>query len=122
MPAPGAHRGDAGEAAAAAHLTARGHTILDRNWRGRGGELDLVTLHDGVIHFVEVKTRRSSETVGGAWEAISASKRAKLTRTAEAWLLDAPPHDGCVFSVALVQDHGDELQVEFLPDAFDATR
>jgi putative endonuclease len=122
MPGPASHRGPAGEHATAAYLAARGHTIVERNWRGRGGELDLITLHDGILHFVEVKTRSGSESVGGVWDSISASKRSKLVRTAEAYLLEPPPHDACVFSVALVTDDGGELAIEFLPNAFDSTR
>ncbi len=122
MPGPARHRGPAGEQAAAAYLTARGHAVLERNWRGRGGELDLITLHEGVLHFVEVKTRTRSESVGGVWDTISASKRGKLARTAEAYLIDAPAHDGCAFSVALVTDRGGEYAVEFVPDAFDSPR
>lgn len=118
----GLDRGPAGERATAEYLVARGHTIVERNWHGRGGELDLITLHDGILHFVEVKTRTRSESVGGVWDTISASKRGKLVRTAEAYLLDAPPHDGCVLSVALVTDNGGEFAVEFLPNAFDSTR
>lgn len=123
MTAPHLRLGEVGEQVVADHLTARGHRILERRWRGRGGELDLITLSDGILHFVEVKTRTGSQTVGGVWDTISASKRAKLARTAEAYLIsDPPPHDGCVFTVALVHGVGDELAVEILEDAFDSPR
>ncbi len=122
MTAPHLRLGEIGEQRVAEHLIARGHRVLDRNWRGHGGELDLVTIRDGILHFVEVKTRTGSQTVGGVWDTISASKRQRLARTAEAYLLSAPPHDGCVFTVALVHAVGEELSVEVIEDAFDSPR
>ncbi len=123
MTAPHLRLGEVGERVAAERLAARGHRILERRWRGRGGEIDLITLCDGTLHFVEVKTRTGSQTVGGVWDTISASKRSKLARTAEAYLIsDPPPHDGCVFTVALVHAVDDELVVEILEDAFDSPR
>ncbi len=122
MTAPHLRLGEIGEQLVADRLSARGHRILERNWRGRGGELDLITLRDGILHFVEVKTRTGSQTVGGVWDTISLSKRRKLARTAEAYLLDAPPHDGCVFTVALVHAVDDEYRVEIIEDAFDSPR
>jgi putative endonuclease len=122
MTAPHLRLGAAGEQLVAQRLSEQGHRILERNWRGRGGELDLVTLRDGILHFVEVKTRKDSQSVGGVWETITAGKRQRLARAAEAYLLGAPPHDGCVFTVALVHPQDGELQVEILEDAFDSPR
>ena len=122
MVAPHLRRGEAGERAVARHLSDLGHRVVERNWRGRGGEIDLITLHDGILHFVEVKTRTSSQSVGGVWETITASKRLRLARTAEAFLLDAPPHDGCVFTVALVHAIDGDPRVEIVEDAFDSPR
>ena len=121
MVAPHLRRGAAGERAAARHLTGLGHRVIERNWRGRGGEIDLITIHYGILHFVEVKTR-SSRSYGGGLDAISASKRAKLARAAEAYLLAPPAHEGCVFSVAVVTAVEDLYDVEFIPDAFDSPR
>ena len=114
-------RGQAGERAVAAYLQARGHRVIERNWRGQGGEIDLITRCDDILHFVEVKTR-SSDDYGGGWDALSASKRRRIARTAEAYLLGAPEHDGCVFSVALVSHDEGEYAVEFVEDAFDSPR
>lgn len=77
--------GRAGEARAAQHLEHLGYTIVDRNWRCRGGELDLVALTARDIVIVEVKTRRG-EGFGHPFEAIDARKRARLWRLAMAWI------------------------------------
>ncbi|HEU5158346.1 MAG TPA: YraN family protein [Streptosporangiaceae bacterium] len=76
--------GRRGEAAAADYLRRLGWTILDRNWRCRGGELDIVA-YDGHRHVVcEVKTR-SSARFGDPLEAITAAKAARLRRLAGRW-------------------------------------
>lgn len=60
--------------------------ILDRNWRVREGEIDLVTLDcDGVFHFIEVKTR-SSLSFGHPFEAITNEKLNRMQRLALGWL------------------------------------
>ncbi|RKS75012.1 putative endonuclease [Actinomadura pelletieri DSM 43383] len=76
--------GRRGEDAAADYLVGLGWTILDRNWRCREGELDIVA-HDGRRHVVcEVKTRGSNR-FGDPMEAITAAKAARLRRLAWRW-------------------------------------
>jgi putative endonuclease len=76
--------GRAGEERAAAHLEKRGCRVLERNWRCRDGELDIVALDGGEIVVVEVKTRRALG-FGHPLEAVDARKRARLWRLAMAW-------------------------------------
>jgi len=79
--------GKSGEALIAEYLTQKGYLIIDRNWRIKGGEIDLIASSpEGVIVFVEVKTR-SSESFGHPLEAINSEKQARLMRLALAWLL-----------------------------------
>lgn len=76
--------GRRGEDAAAAYLTGLGWTIIDRNWRCREGELDIVAF-DGIRHVVcEVKTR-SSARFGDPLEAITQAKAIRLRRLAWRW-------------------------------------
>ena len=77
----GAH----GEELALKHLAASGYRLLDRNWRWRQGELDLVVEKDGEIVFVEVKARRS-HAFGTPEEAVTRAKQRKLIQTAYAYL------------------------------------
>ena len=77
--------GEAGEAAACAHLERQGYRILARNARADRVELDIVAERSGVLVFVEVKTRRSAQ-YGGAAEAVDARKQARIARGAVAWL------------------------------------
>lgn len=75
-----------GEATIATYLQSRNFEIVDRNWRIKEGEIDLVaTDQDQIIHFVEVKTR-SSLAFGDPLEAIDLRKARRLQRLALAWL------------------------------------
>ncbi len=78
-----------GEAAVAAWYRQRGATIVDRNWRVKEGELDLVVLQRGRLTFVEVKTRRSTR-FGSPVEAVTPTKAARLRRLIGLWLDDHP--------------------------------
>lgn len=79
--------GAIGENAIAEYLTERGFRILNRNWRTKGGELDLIAISPaGKIHFVEVKTR-NSHAFGHPLEAIDRDKAHRLQKLALAWLV-----------------------------------
>ena len=78
--------GALGEDFVAKYLVARNYEILDRNWRIREGELDLVAISEhGIVVFVEVKTRTNS-AFGHPLEAITRDKAYRLQRLALAWL------------------------------------
>jgi putative endonuclease len=76
--------GRRGELLAAAHLENRGFDVIDRNWRCRQGEIDLVARDGNEYVFVEVKTR-SSTAFGTPLDAITPQKLARLQRLAVAW-------------------------------------
>jgi putative endonuclease len=74
-----------GERVAERLLTEQGLVILDRNWRGPSGELDLVALDGEDVVIVEVKTR-SGLAFGHPAEAVTRAKLARLRRLAAEWL------------------------------------
>jgi putative endonuclease len=84
--------GQLGEQAAAEHLTRRGFRILERNYRTRWGELDIVAFDGRVLVFCEVKTRR--HTSGGVvpLQSVHAHKRSQVRRIAGRWLRDRTGH------------------------------
>jgi len=73
--------GKEGEGSAVEFLEGLGWRILERRWRCRFGELDIIALDDRTLVFVEVKTR-SSERFGAPEEAVGAAKRERLARCA----------------------------------------
>lgn len=83
--------GRAGEARAARHLESLGFVIIDRNWRCREGELDLVATRERELAIVEVKTRRGTD-FGHPFEAVDERKRARLWRLAHSWVREHPDH------------------------------
>lgn len=90
------------EQAAAEHLTRQGLILLERNYRCRGGEIDLVMRDGATLVFVEVRARARSD-FGGAAASITASKQARIILAARHYLaqhrVDAP----CRFDAVLIQ-------------------
>ena len=111
----GAH----GEAVAARYLERRGLVVLDRNWRCRAGEIDLVATDGATVVIVEVKTR-SGTGYGGPAEAVTPRKLARLRRLAQLWL--AAHRVGWVevrFDViAVLARPGAPVEVEHFPGVF----
>lgn len=87
--APHLEIGRAAEDAAARLLERRGLRILVRNFRARGGELDLVALDGATLAIVEVRYRASGDYGGGA-ASITAAKRGRIVRAARALLASDP--------------------------------
>lgn len=111
--------GSRGEAAAEAHLTRLGYRILERRFRSRLGEIDLIAEHGDVVVFVEVKTRRTSG-FGSPEESVTPAKQRKIARMA-AFFLASRGWAGrdCRFDVVAVEERGDEpVRLRHLPDAF----
>ena len=79
--------GARGEDLAAAWYLERGYEVLDRNWRCREGELDLVLSGAGATVFCEVKTR-TSHAFGSPLEAITAVKQRRIRVLAGRWIAD----------------------------------
>ena len=77
--------GRQGEAPAADFLLQRGFVEVERNWRCRFGEIDLIMARNHVIHFVEVKTRRTN-TFGYPEESVTAAKRQRWFHAMDLWL------------------------------------
>ncbi|NBC69150.1 YraN family protein [Paenibacillus sacheonensis] len=75
-----------GESEAAAYLLDLGYAILDRNWRCRIGELDIVARQDSVIVVIEVRTRRAGGRFGTAVESVDYKKQFRVRSIAEVYL------------------------------------
>jgi len=78
-----------GEHQAEAYLVTRGLVLLERNFRTRYGEVDLVMIHGDQLVFVEVKTR-SSQKYGLPEESVTPSKQEHLLLAAEQYMEDHP--------------------------------
>jgi putative endonuclease len=85
--------GATGEQLAAEHLQRRGFTIVERNYRTRWGELDIVASNGGTLVFCEVRSRVGAEA-GLALESVGPRKRAQVRKLAFRWLSErtSRPH------------------------------
>jgi len=82
--------GELGERIAARWLERQGYTVLARRWRSGHRDIDVIAQRDGVVAFVEVKTRAALE-FGDPVEAVHAQKQRSLVRSAREWMAK---HDG----------------------------
>lgn len=89
MPTERTQLGWRGEAAAQAWLERKGWGFVDRNFRTRYGEIDLIMQEGKTLIFVEVKTRRSRR-FGAPEESVTERKLERLQAAAEAWLQRHP--------------------------------
>jgi putative endonuclease len=81
------HRlGVLGERLAAEHLVRRGFRIIERNYRTRCGELDIVAYDGETLAFCEVKSRRLDPGGATPFEALHGGKRGRVRRMAVAWM------------------------------------
>ncbi len=82
------HLGQLGEQLAADHLLHRGFEIVERNYRTRWGELDIVAFDGRTLAFCEVKTRRLGPGGGSAFDAVHRLKQARVRKMAGSWLIE----------------------------------
>jgi putative endonuclease len=108
-------RGRVAERRVAWHYRLRGYRILARNVRAGGVELDLVTRRGRQLVFCEVKLK-AGPGFGDPLEAVDRSKRERLRRGAQAWLLANPRLAGLdiAFEVAAVRPSGIERVADAL--------
>lgn len=88
--------GSWGEERAARYLRLRAYRILEKNYRCRLGEIDLIARRGGYLVFVEVKLRKT-DRFGAAREFVNRAKQERILATAQLWL----------------QEHETELQPRF---------
>jgi putative endonuclease len=100
---------------AAAFLEKHGLRIVERNYRCRLGEIDLVARDGATTVFVEVR-KRASSAFGGAAASITAAKRLKLLKAARHYLSGLRAMPQCRFDALLIQ--GDPPKIEWIRDAF----
>jgi putative endonuclease len=110
-----------GENAAARALAAAGLTVLDRNWRCREGELDIVAMDGDTLAVCEVKTR-SERGFQSPAEAVDQVKASRLLLLAERWLAErwqapAPPGGVRIDLVSVVHTPRGAARVDHIPGA-----
>jgi len=102
-------------------LKRKGYKIIERNYRSRSGEIDIIARDKKDLVFIEVKTRRSTD-FGLPQEAVSYSKRRRLTRIALGYLAQRKLRDvNCRFDVVDILMKGNQVcDIELIKGAFEA--
>ncbi len=123
IPPPEARRaqGDAAEDRACRHLGGSGFTIVERNFRTHGGEIDIVARKGNVLVFVEVRSREVPD-FGTPEESVVPAKRRRIVAAARQYLSKVPPaswHEAR-FDVIAIEGSGDAAVLRHYPSAFDA--
>ena len=109
------HRGAEAEALAAEFLERQGLRVLQRNYRCRLGEIDLVARDGDTTVFVEVR-QRASGAFGGAAASITAKKRMRLLRAARFYLSHLQALPACRFDALLIE--GEPPRIDWIRNAF----
>lgn len=112
-------KGFAAEQAVADYLSNQGYRIIARNYRLRGGELDLIAQQESVIAVVEVKMREHEYF--DLSQVITHAKQRKIIRTAQEFLLRHNYNDDAYvlrFDVALVLADKEQHTITYIADAF----
>jgi putative endonuclease len=111
--------GKDGERLAERYLQQKGYKLVERNYRCRGGEVDLIVLDRKVIVFVEVKTR-SDHQFGNPLEAVEMRKQRKMIQAAEFFLNEKGLHNReARFDVVGISWLGQQPTVEHIENAFE---
>lgn len=112
--------GDQGEILACNYLRQAGYEILEKNFRCKVGEIDVVAKRKGKISFVEIKTRTSA-AFGYPQEAVDKNKQKKLLKLA-AWYLKKrkiADHSIVFDVIAICWEKGKEPTIRLIKDAFE---
>lgn len=114
--------GRRGEDLACRYLENLGHSIVVRNWRCSHLETDIITIEAGTLHFVEVKSR-TAPCLALPQTNVNYRKMTRLARAAETFLNSGicrklPYGLDVSFDVLTVIFHGENGDIEFIPNAF----
>lgn len=113
--------GKAGEDEVCKWLIARGHTILERNWRAGKQEIDIISLASDGIHFAEVKSR-TAPVQGEPEEAVNAVKQRNIVKAAGRYMAmkgkELSDSLEIWFDIAAVTFDGGDVRIKYFPGAF----
>jgi len=118
-PAPGSKdRGIAGEERACRYLTAQGLRLVERNYRCRRGEIDLIMRDGPELVFVEVRFRTSSR-FGSAMESVDRRKQERIVTAARLYLQRTSATPRCRFDVLAISADREQA-IQWVKNAFEA--
>lgn len=112
--------GIAGEDTAQAYLRKQGFRIIERNWRYKSHELDIICRDKEELVFVEVRTR-AANTMTAPKETITMRKQRSIIKAAQFYLAENPWDGPCRFDVIAILANNQTFEVEHIRHAFDTS-
>lgn len=114
-------KGSFGEDKAAEFLIRNGYKIIRRNYRVKGGEIDIIARKGDTLAFVEVKTREEGSLISGE-EAVNLQKRRLIIKTAQRFMSEYEDEADGRFDVCSIVTKGDTIvSLKYYVSAFDAS-
>lgn len=106
---------------AADYLKDNGFEILERNYKCKIGEIDIIALKDNIIRFIEIKYRKNSD-YGYPIQAISKKKQIKIMKTAQWFIAERKISEdfGCSFDVISIQGSGGPNNIQYYFNCYGA--
>lgn len=113
--------GKLGEQYVCTYLAEHGYRIVERNYRIKGGEIDIIAENGDYIAFVEVKSRKPDSMVSG-FEAVNKRKKSLIIKTAVDYCCKHPNTLQPRFDVAqVIISEGKVLSIDYISNAYDTT-
>lgn len=113
--------GRAGEAAVCAYLEKEGYRIAARNYRIKGGEIDIIAENGFYLAFVEVKTR-SKDSLESGFNAVNSRKKKLIIKTAVDYCCKNPGTLQPRFDIAeVIMENGSVSSIDYIKNAYDTT-
>jgi putative endonuclease len=110
--------GKEGEELAVTFFTAKGYQVLHTNWRFGKHEIDLIAMHNNILHFIEVKSR-SYSTYGFPEEKVTRKKILALFKAADEFLYRHPDyHNICFDILSIVKRFGEDAEYFLIEDVY----
>ena len=110
--------GNLGEAMAKQYLLDNGFSIMHQNWRYERYEVDIIAEKNKVLHFIEVKTRRTRK-FGYPEDNVDKKKIQHLINAAEAYLIQSPQWQRIQFDIlAITMQHNEPVEYFFIEDVY----
>jgi len=106
-----------GELLAFTHLQNEGYTLLEKNWRFKRDEIDLIVRKEDLIVFVEVKTR-TNDYAGEPEAAVTMAKQKKIVRVAHEYLRDREDYEEVRFDIIGIITNSKGEEINHIEDAF----
>jgi putative endonuclease len=109
--------GTSGENLAVNHLTTKGYEIVERNFRWKHSEIDIICEKDGLLVVVEVKTRNSN-ALGKPYQSVTIAKQRRVIKVANHYIQLYKREEEVRFDIVSIILNQNRMELEHIENAF----